>query len=220
MAPNRRQVINQQIRQQNARARKAAKQQFRRAKGAYADATTPPNYISNENLQRRLSDNQNRLNQTQAGLDDQERQLGVSYGVGQYGGDIASNPYSRAALLQRSYNQNQRATTNTLASRGQLYAGSASNAFTANRANFAQAQDGLQREYAARLGQIQTRRQDAANTFSDANEVANRDAVNEASKLFPSNRDIVPRKPTWRDYKPTIKPLRPPIQRPKSKGRR
>lgn len=213
MAPNRRQIINQRIRQQNAKARKAARQQFRQAKGAYADATTPPNYISNENLQRRLSDNQNRLNQTQAGLDDQERQLGAGYGMGQYGGDIASNPYSRAALLQRSYNQGQRASTNTLASRGQLYSGAASNAFTANRGNFAQAQDALQRDYAARMGQIEGRRQDAANAFSDANEAANRDAVNEASKLFPSNRDIVPRKPTWRDYKPKLKPLVP--RRPK-----
>ena len=209
MAPNRRQIINQRIRQQNAKARKAARQQFRQAKGAYASATTPPNYIANENLQRRLSDNQNRLNQTQAGLDDQERQLGVGYGMGQYGGDIASNPYSRAALLQRSYNQGQRASTNTLASRGQLYSGAASNAFTANRGNFAQAQDALQRDYAARMGQIEGRRQDAANAFSDANEAANRDAVNEASKLFPSNRDIVPRKPTWRDYKPKLKPLVP-----------
>ena len=213
MAPNRRQIINQRIRQQNAKARRAARRQFRQAKGAYASATTPPNYIANENLQRRLSDNQNRLNQTQAGLDDQERQLGVGYGMGQYGGDIAANPYSRAALLQRSYNQGQRASTNTLASRGQLYAGAASNAFTANRGNFAQAQDALQKDYAARMGQIEGRRQDAANAFSDANEAANRDAVNEASKLFPSNRDIVPRKPTWRDYKPKLKPLVP--RRPK-----
>ena len=215
MAPSRRQIINQRIRQQNAKARKAARQQFRQAKGAYADATTPPDYTSNENLQRQISNNEARFTQTQAGLDDQERQLGVGYGMGQYGGDIASNPYSRAALLQRSYNQGQRASTNTLASRGQLYAGAASNAFTANRGNFAQAQDALQRDYQARLGQIQTRRQDASNALSDANEAANRDAVNEASKLFPSNRDIVPRKPTWRDYKPKLKPLRPPNRRPR-----
>ena len=145
-----------------------------------------PNYQSNEGLQRRLSENERRYRDTLTGLGDQEKQLGINYGMGQFGGDIASNPYSRAALLQRSYNQNQRASTNTLASRGQLYAGAASNAFNTNRFNFAQSQDALQKDYAARMAAIEARRQAASNALYDANEAANREAVDDASKLFPS----------------------------------
>jgi hypothetical protein len=48
-----------------------------------------------------------------------------SYGIG---GLDPSNPNSRAALLQRSYQNQQRGNTNSMASRGQLYSGALQNA--------------------------------------------------------------------------------------------
>ncbi|MHC4224551.1 MAG: hypothetical protein ACYSUN_11220 [Planctomycetota bacterium] len=59
----------------------------------------------------------------------------------------ASNPYSRAALLQKSYETNQRGSTNSYAASGQLYSGALQNARNANVADLHQGQHALGLDY-------------------------------------------------------------------------
>lgn len=47
-----------------------------------------------------------------------------------------SNPYSRAALLQKSYDQNRAGATTSMASRGQLYSGAHQNAQNVAQSDF------------------------------------------------------------------------------------
>lgn len=68
------------------------------------------------------------------------------YGLEGQWADAASNPYSRSALLQRSYNNAKAGTTNSAGQ--QLYAGSFINAQNSNTHNFNMGRDELQRNYA------------------------------------------------------------------------
>lgn len=55
----------------------------------------------------------------------------------------ASNPYSRAALLQKSYDQTKQGNTTSYAARGQLYSGALGNAQNAAQTNFNTSSEGL-----------------------------------------------------------------------------
>lgn len=213
-----RQRFNQRVRETNKRKRERANRiNTERRAAAQADwqeRTKAPDYTSNENYQRALADNQAQFQQAQAGLDDQERGFGIAYGLGQYGADIANNPYSRAAMLQRSYNQNQRASINTMAARGQLYSGATQNAANANTFNYGSAYDALSKDFGARTNQIGLQRQQAQDRLGAANERAARRAVDEASKLFPTTRENAPRFVRPKVFKPKFMRRRPPIRRP------
>ena len=63
-----------------------------------------------------------------------------------FGGDT-SNPYSQAAMLQKSYDQNRAGTLNSSAAAGQLYAGSMQNAQDANLSNLEAANSSLYGKY-------------------------------------------------------------------------
>lgn len=63
-----------------------------------------------------------------------------------------SNPFSRATLLQRSYDQQQARTGNQYARMGQLYAGSLSTARAEDRFQQERSLDEVLREYQAELG--------------------------------------------------------------------
>lgn len=58
-----------------------------------------------------------------------------------------SDPFSKMALLQRSYESAKRGTTNSLASQGQLYSGAMRNAQTQNDTGFAQGKDALSKAF-------------------------------------------------------------------------
>jgi hypothetical protein len=58
-----------------------------------------------------------------------------------------ANPYSRAAILQRSYNQANQGTLNSAAASGQLYSGSTQVGLDEGLFNFGQQYDASQREY-------------------------------------------------------------------------
>lgn len=60
-------------------------------------------------------------------------------------GGAAYNPYSQAAVLQRSYDNTKRGTTNSYAAQGQLYSGALKNAQATNAYNFNVSSDALQR---------------------------------------------------------------------------
>lgn len=214
-----RQRYNERVRkineQKRDRAQRINQQRRGAAKADWREATKAPDLSSNENLQRALTASNDRYNQTLAGLDDQERSLGVSYGLGQYGADIASNPYSRAAMLQRSYNQNQRASLNTMASRGQLYAGATQNQANANTSNYSSAYDALAKDFGARTQAITSARIQAEQERANADEIAARRAADENQKIYATSPYDAPRFQKPKPFVPKLKKMRPPIRKPK-----
>jgi hypothetical protein len=79
-----------------------------------------------------------------------EQNFGIDPGFNDY----ANNPYSRAALLRKSYDTAVRGSTNSYAAAGHLYSGSLHNAQGANRGAYDQGYDALNKEYLASLGDI------------------------------------------------------------------
>lgn len=235
-----RQAANRQAREINkARQEKARKlnasrwekaraiNQQRRAEATaqWEEATKAPDLGSNENLQRALSENEDTYNRTQATIDDQERGLGIGYGLGRFGADAASNPYSRAALLQRSYDQNQRATTNTMAARGQLYSGATQNAADLNAGNYSSAYDALSKDFAAREQRLKDARFQAETARVAGTEAAYRKAVDENQKLYASTSEDAPKfqpavKFAPKKFTPRLEKIKPviPRRRPKLTG--
>ncbi|WP_259314925.1 hypothetical protein [Capillimicrobium parvum] len=123
---------------------------------------------------------------TLAALAAQEPIIQRSFGYQDDGSIDPNNPFSRAQLLQRAYQQTQRGTGNRYAARGQLYSGALQRAQSDNQFNY-QAQDAMLRgSYAQQLAELAGLQADAANTRnnqrSDAYEnwvmsqVANRNA--------------------------------------------
>jgi hypothetical protein len=90
---------------------------------------------------------------TISGLEAQKPQVLADYGYKASGYDSAgnplglsfdaSNPYSRAALLKRNYDQQQTGTVNSMASRGQLYSGALQNAKASNEHGYNVADNAL-----------------------------------------------------------------------------
>lgn len=72
-----------------------------------------------------------------------------------------NNPFSRAALLKRSYDQAQTGATNSLAAQGQLYSGALQNARNRNTFNFQQGSDALQKSLGNLLADLIARRRTA-----------------------------------------------------------
>lgn len=73
------------------------------------------------------------------GLDPSE----ATSGSFDWNGVEATNPFSKAALLVRSYNQQKNRTTNGMASAGQLYSGAIQNARSQDTFGYQQGQDAL-----------------------------------------------------------------------------
>lgn len=86
-------------------------------------------------------------------------QSNIQYQTGQvkqeYGFDDPSNPFSRAAMLQRAYTQGQQATTGGMASRGQLYSGALQSELDHGRFGHEQNVDTARRAYAQALQALQ-----------------------------------------------------------------
>lgn len=119
---------------------------------------------------------QKRLGNTLTGLDSGWMRTQQDFGLEGQWADAASNPYSRASLLQRSYDNAKRGTTN---SAGQnLYSGSFVNAQNSNTHQFNMGRDELQKAYAeANAGYI-AERQGAMDQFNEALSGAAWDRVN------------------------------------------
>ena len=78
---------------------------------------TDPSYLAAQDQGRR------QVGHAGATATFQRGQLAADYGFALAGNLDASNPFSRAALLQDSYRRAQRGTRNSFASAGQLYSG-------------------------------------------------------------------------------------------------
>lgn len=94
-----------------------------------------------------------KLANTQIGLGLQKTALEQEYGLSPAYNDYQSNPYSRAALLEREFQKGNRGTTGSYAARGQLYSGATQNALSANRSSLDQNKDSLEKAYEAALNE-------------------------------------------------------------------
>ena len=99
--------------------------------------------------QNAINEGRTQRDQTLAGLRVQGLATQQAYGLEGPFADAATNPYSRAAQLQKSYEQAQRGNLNSSAAAGQLYAGSFQNARQATRADLDQKMDSLWKDYNA-----------------------------------------------------------------------
>lgn len=98
------------------------------------------------------------LSNTNLQLQNEETATRNNYGFD----DPTANPYSQAALLQRSFNQNQNQATNSYAARGQLYSGALSNALDQGRFNMESDYNRTRGAYEGELRDIAGRRLGAA----------------------------------------------------------
>lgn len=91
------------------------------------------------NLRKEQADTQANLAYQRAGVEQE------------YGFNDTSDPYARANLLQRSYQQGQLGTTNSMAARGQLYSGATQRARETNTFNMGQNLNALRGEYQQKM---------------------------------------------------------------------
>ena len=79
-----------------------------------------------------------------AGIGLSRSRLGFDTGFGANGQVDLSNPYSQAMMLQRSWEQGQRGTQNSMAAAGQLYSGARKNAITEGNFQYERNRSNLQ----------------------------------------------------------------------------
>lgn len=155
-----------------------------------------PNLLAQQDLiQRQLA--------SQLAGYDAQRQTAIR----QFGLDDPSDPFSRQALLQKSYDQRVRGTTNSLAAQGQLYAGAYVNQQNFNTNNYQQQHDALRKQQDSLLAQIEQRRKDAQ--FSAAqgglNALQTSTANAASSALDPSTVNLPQLAPTGVPKLPTVR---------------
>lgn len=107
---------------------------------------------------------------THAYLQSKKLMTQQDYGIAPGFNDYANNPFSRAALLRKSYDTSVRGSTNSYAAGGHLYGGSLRNAQTANRGQYDQGYNDLNKGYLGDLGNID---QEDAQALEDRNNKIN-----------------------------------------------
>jgi hypothetical protein len=105
---------------------------------------------------------------TLAAINAQQPAIQRTYGFNESGEVDPSNPFGRAQLLQRSYQQSKRGTNNSMAARGQLYSGATQRALNDAQFNYQANDAALRNEYGQRLAELSAQRAVAANTRNDA----------------------------------------------------
>ena len=104
-----------------------------------------------------------------------------------YGFDDPSNPYNRAAMLRRAFEQQQRGTQNSYAARGQLYSGAIVNAQNENQFGYNRDFDSLSRAYKDALNAIERRRLGAGTDAAAGTADAAAAAADRASRERPED---------------------------------
>ena len=117
-------------------------------------------------------------NDTSAAIDYDEGRVKREYGF-----DDASNPFSRARLLQQSFENRQRATTNTLAARGQLYSGALVNQKAIDQRGYDTSYDQLRTGYQDALQSILQRRTQARTALDSGTIEADAEGLSRALEL-------------------------------------
>ncbi|HZA18971.1 MAG TPA: hypothetical protein VE645_19175 [Pseudonocardiaceae bacterium] len=159
------------------------------------------------------------LSSTLAQVQYQRGQLGQTYGLGvDPSGNVfddVTNPYSRAATLQKMHDRAVRGTQTTMAARGQLYAGSLQNAQNANAEQNLRGRDAMIREFMAAQAQLKQQELAAGNAHADAMTAANAERVMRALAQRPDPASV--------PAVPAPRPVTPPApvkKRKPVKGRR
>lgn len=114
-------------------------------------------YLSSENTAN------TKYNNSILGLDAKKLGVEQDYGLDAGFNDYKANPYSRAALLEQTYQRANRAAGNSLAAAGQLYSGASQNAETYNREHNGQERNALESLYRQSLQQNSDERTAALN---------------------------------------------------------
>lgn len=155
-----------------------------------------------------------------AGLQHQRGQLGQTYGLGINAQgvvfDDVTNPYSRAATLQKAHDQAVRGTQTGMASRGQLYAGSMQNAQNQNAVQRVASRDAMIREFMAAQASIKQQELAAGNAHADAMGAAGSERIMRSLAARP-DAPSVPAAPPPRPLAPPPKPV---ARKKPVKGRR
>lgn len=127
------------------------------------------NYVGSiGDINKQEGDTQAQINQSEASTKQQ------------YGFDDQSNPYSRAKLLEQSYNQAKAGIGTSYAARGQLYSGATQNAYDANTSGYNQNYNSLRTSYNTALQDFANQRVNATNSASSARRQAEADALQAA----------------------------------------
>lgn len=154
---------------------------------SYANQTPQAPY--DPNLEYTKIAEQAKLNNSLRDLDYQGTSAKAAYGLDPAVSNPSSatyNPYSRAALLQSSYNNSRRSTLNNLASSGQLYSGFGQSMFDKADNAYAQGYTGLQTSYNNALSDIEAKKLAAQNASSLAIAKAEAQALVNAEKQTPN----------------------------------
>jgi hypothetical protein len=151
---------------------------------------TPPSLPVDPLYTEQTGLNQQGLTDTLAGVTFGRTQIGQEYGYNPQGQFDPSNPYSRATLLQRTYQQSQRGTLNSMANRGQLYSGALQRGLDEGTFQYGAAEDRLKRAAAAGYQGLTEREQRAYGDFTRGNIDASSDRL---GRLDPN--DTVPQGP-------------------------
>lgn len=109
-----------------------------------------------------------RREDTLAGLGSQWQLEQQSFGLEGPYANYENNPYSKAAQLQRSYDQGRQGTTNAAALKGHLYGGSLISQQLGNQFNFGQGYNALQSQYAADFARNTAERRAAEDAAQEA----------------------------------------------------
>lgn len=149
------------------------------------------------------------LSTTLAGLQYQRGQLGSTYGLGQDASgnvfDDVSNPYSRAAVMKKTYDDRKLGTTTGMAAQGQLYSGALQNAQNENARQNDMGRDSLIRQFMAAQQQIRQGELQAQGTYQDQLGQAGSERLMRALAMRPDPA-TVPTLPTPVVAKPKAKP--------------
>jgi len=110
----------------------------------------------------------------------------------EYGLNDYSDPYSRARLLERSFQQGQQGTTNAMASRGQLYSGATQRARERGVFDYGQQQHALRGEYQQRLSGLDQERLAAERELRQGTAEAQAGRLEEALEERPDPSEAPP----------------------------
>jgi hypothetical protein len=116
-----------------------------------------------------------------AGITQQRGETERAFGFG----TDTSNPYSQAKMLEKSYQTNQRSSTNSYAGSGQLYAGSLQNAQNTNRFNYDKGVDEAKTRYQSIIAGLAQREREAGTAQDAAKLGAGFESLNRASQSEP-----------------------------------
>lgn len=156
---------------------------------------TPPDQLPwNAQAETTIGGLNRDFNDTQAQLGAQRATTEQDYGIAPGYNDATMNPYSRAALLQQTYERNKATTMNTYAGRGQLYAGSTQNAANYDLGQQGAGLDQLQKSYLGDMTSLAQQGVAAQRTLTEGTAAARAKALEDAlnAPLDPTEAPALP----------------------------